>query len=341
MRAMTEHEKSLARRPRRTGAQHETNRTQHQASACATGVAIVGFVVGALALYIIWVRSGPPWSSGTREKLTAEFTEKKAGEVQSFDDYRRWRTSCLPVGREDLRERRAGPRSACPLQRRQRRRPARSKPDWNRSFELDAEARSAACCLLHGMSDSPYSLRALGETLNQTRLLGARPAPARPWHRALGAQAHHLGGHGGRGAARDEAPRRKVGQSRSTSSAIRPGRRWRSNFALDALDGSASPRRQLVLVSPAIGITPAARWQSGRNAGCGARLGEACLDSILPEFDPYKYNSFATNAGLQVHRLTRAVAAAVEAKANPRLLRISHQRSYSCLPSMPPSPSTR
>ena len=28
---------------------------------------------------------------------------------------------------------------------------------------------------------------------------------------------------------------------------------------------------------------------------------------IEPEFDPYKYNSFATNAGEQVHRLTRAV----------------------------------
>ena len=30
--------------------------------------------------------------------------------------------------------------------------------------------------------------------------------------------------------------------------------------------------------------------------------------SIEPEFDPYKYNSFAANAGAQVHRLTRSVA---------------------------------
>ncbi len=30
--------------------------------------------------------------------------------------------------------------------------------------------------------------------------------------------------------------------------------------------------------------------------------------SIQPEFDPYKYNSFATNGGTQVHRVTRSVS---------------------------------
>ena len=29
---------------------------------------------------------------------------------------------------------------------------------------------------------------------------------------------------------------------------------------------------------------------------------------VMPEFDPYKYNSFATNAGALVHRMTRTVA---------------------------------
>jgi len=36
---------------------------------------------------------------------------------------------------------------------------------------------------------------------------------------------------------------------------------------------------------------------------------------IRPEFDPYKYNSFATNAGGQVHSLTRSVARRVAARA--------------------------
>ena len=36
---------------------------------------------------------------------------------------------------------------------------------------------------------------------------------------------------------------------------------------------------------------------------------------IQPEFDPYKYNSFATNAAEQVHRLTRSVARRIRARA--------------------------
>jgi len=40
--------------------------------------------------------------------------------------------------------------------------------------------------------------------------------------------------------------------------------------------------------------------------------------SVMAEFDPYKYNSFATNAGAQVHRLTRDVDRRLQALAqNP------------------------
>jgi hypothetical protein len=38
---------------------------------------------------------------------------------------------------------------------------------------------------------------------------------------------------------------------------------------------------------------------------------------ILPEFDPFKYNSFTSNAGVQVHRLTRSVARRIETRASP------------------------
>ena len=39
-------------------------------------------------------------------------------------------------------------------------------PNWNRSFTLPKENPGAAVLLLHGMSDSPYSLRNLGQRLN-------------------------------------------------------------------------------------------------------------------------------------------------------------------------------
>jgi hypothetical protein len=40
-------------------------------------------------------------------------------------------------------------------------------PNWNRSFELTTESPSAGVLLLHGMSDSPYSLHNLGTRLHE------------------------------------------------------------------------------------------------------------------------------------------------------------------------------
>jgi len=44
--------------------------------------------------------------------------------------------------------------------------PRRWSPNWNHSFVLPAESPRASVLLLHGMSDSPYSLRHIGERLN-------------------------------------------------------------------------------------------------------------------------------------------------------------------------------
>ena len=54
--------------------------------------------------------------------------------------------------------------------------PGRWTPNWNRSFEMPAEAPRAGVLLLHGLSDSPYSLRSLGQQLNQAgaQVLGLR-----------------------------------------------------------------------------------------------------------------------------------------------------------------------
>jgi len=94
------------------------------------------------------------------------------------------------------------------------------------------------------------------------------------------------------------------------------------DFALKALQGSESPvPASLVLISPAIGISPAAalaKWK--RRLAILPGLGGLAWLQIEPEFDPYKYNSFATNAGEQVHRLTRSVSSriAAQARSNPR-----------------------
>jgi hypothetical protein len=82
------------------------------------------------------------------------------------------------------------------------------------------------------------------------------------------------------------------------------------NLTLDSLDGGNQPTpASLVLISPAIGITPIAAL-AGTKAALGRLpgMGRLAWTEIVPEFDPYKYNSFTSNAGAQVHKLTRSVA---------------------------------
>ncbi len=74
---------------------------------------------------------------------------------------------------------------------------------------------------------------------------------------------------------------------------------------MNALDGLVAPApASLVLVSPAIGISPAAAVASCK-AGLARLPGleKLAWTQILPEFDAFNDNSFTSNAGDQVHRL--------------------------------------
>jgi alpha-beta hydrolase superfamily lysophospholipase len=107
----------------------------------------------------------------------------------------------------------------------------------------------------------------------------------------------------------DGAPLHVVGYSTGASLAL--------EFALDTLDRDAAPvPASLVLISPAVRIHAAAAL-AGLKAGLGnlPGLGQLAWLQIQPEFDPYKYNSFATNAGALVHRLTRDVSARLAARS--------------------------
>jgi hypothetical protein len=78
-----------------------------------------------------------------------------------------------------------------------------------------------------------------------------------------------------------------------------------------------------VLISPSIGLHPAAAlatWK--RRLSLLPGLGRLAWLQVLPEFDPYKYNSFTTNAGEQVHRLTRSVAGRLESRARAHPTRV-------------------
>ena len=187
--------------------------------------------------------------------------------------------------------------------------PARWSPNWNRSFELPAETPKAGVLLLHGMSDSPYSLRNLGQRLNAAgalvlglRVPGHGTAPSGlvevTWQdmaAAVRLAMRHLAEQSG------DAPLYIVGYSNGAALAV--------HYTLDALEDATLPKvERLVLLSPAIGVTPAAAlavWQ----ARIGHLLGleKLAWNAILPEYDPYKYGSFAVNAGDVVYRLTNRI----------------------------------
>jgi len=82
------------------------------------------------------------------------------------------------------------------------------------------------------------------------------------------------------------------------------------NYTLEALKDTSTLRvpNSLVFYSPAIGVSaaaPLAVWQS--RVGYLLGLPKLEWNSLQPEFDPFKYGSFAVNAGDQVYRLSKEV----------------------------------
>jgi len=187
--------------------------------------------------------------------------------------------------------------------------PERWSPNWNRSFTLNAESPKAAVLLLHGMSDSPYSLRHLGERLHAVganvlglRMPGHGTAPSGltdiTWQdmaAAVRIAMRHL-------AQQNEGlPIYVIGYSTGAALAV--------NYALATLDDERLPPiDRIVVLSPAIGVTRVAVfavWQ----ARLGHLLGleKLAWNAILPEYDPFKYGSFAVNAGNIVYQLTNEI----------------------------------
>jgi pimeloyl-ACP methyl ester carboxylesterase len=159
------------------------------------------------------------------------------------------------------------------------------------------------------MSDSPYSLRALGEALNKQGYLvvglrapghGTAPSGLRyvSWQdmaAAVKLGMRHLSRELG------SKPLHIIGYSTGASLAL--------DYALEALEDSELPAPSgLVLISPAIRVHSAAAIARFKDALSGIPgLDSLAYLTVMDEFDPYKYNSFATNAGAQVHRITSSV----------------------------------
>jgi alpha-beta hydrolase superfamily lysophospholipase len=183
--------------------------------------------------------------------------------------------------------------------------------DWNRSYILEPDgAPVGAAVLLHGLTDAPYSQRhiaasyaAHGFVAIVPRLPAHGTVPAaltevewEDWLAATRLAVREAGARVG-----PSLPLHLVGFSNGGALAMK--------YALDAIEDPALRRPdRLVLISPMIGITAFARFAG--LAGLPAilpKFAKAAWLGILPEFNPFKYNSFPVNGARQSWRLTQAL----------------------------------
>ncbi len=260
--------------------------------------------------FVVLVNSKPDLDLWHEVKLDQEFTAKSG--IRTFTDYLALEDRLFTQLDELVYERvgEQDPRSVNRFVRGSRSSPGRWPRNWNRSFELRIDRAVAGVLLLHGMSDGPYSLRSQAARLHEAgawvvglRIPGHGTAPAAltdaRWQ-DMAAAVQLAMGH----------LRDKVGDRPLAIAGYSNGGALAVHYTLTALgDGALPIPQRIALISPAIGVTPfaaLAKWQ----ARIGHWLGLEKLEwqSVNPEYNPFKYESFAANAGEQTYRLTVEIA---------------------------------
>jgi len=179
----------------------------------------------------------------------------------------------------------------------------------NRTHELAQASPRGAAVMLHGLSDAPYSLETVGRLLHERgfhivflRLPGHGTIAGElrdvDWEDWLAATALAL-----RRAA-DVAPGKPLyvaGYSNGAPLALMHTLR-----AMD--DKSLAMPTRLLLFSPAMGVSEFAAMTTVTSLLSPVPgLAKAAWLDVLPEYDPFKYNSFPVNAATQVWSLTRTL----------------------------------
>lgn len=249
-----------------------------------------------------------PWH---QLQLAEEFRENATNAPRSFADYLALETRLF----DEVRTRLSGTAAAASWGPSNRFNP-QSTPGQlaggahnNRSYELLPEQPAGAVLLVHGLSDSPYSMRALADWYHargfyvlSLRLPGHGTIPSglldvrwQDWFAAVRLAAEHTKARAGGG------PFHVCGYS--TGAALL------ALLAVRGLGDATLPHPdRLVMLSAAIGVSRfAAIANVASTLGCVPYFEKARWLDVLPEYDPYKYNSFPVNAGTQIHRLTMAL----------------------------------
>ena len=201
--------------------------------------------------------------------------------------------------------------------------PPRFRQDWNRSYVLEPDGPpKGAVVLLHGLTDGPYSLRHVARYYRSRgfvalgiRLPGHGTVPAgltdAVWEDWMAAT---------RLAVREA--RRRVPAGPLHVAGFSNGGALAMKQAMESLDDPRLGRPdQVILISPMVGVTEFARF-----AGLAAlpallpRFAKAAWLGIVPEFNPFKYNSFPVNGARQSWRLTQALQEQIDRRARNAVL---------------------
>jgi alpha-beta hydrolase superfamily lysophospholipase len=284
------------------------------------GSALLGMAVLAAGLWLHFVFAGPAPQVWHVTKLGGEFTAERAAQIRTVEDYRHLEDRLFEQLRREVYAK-VPPGSAQPFNRYAA--GSRSDPgiwpvDWNRTFEFTPESPVGGVLLLHGLTDSPYSMRSLGTELASRgfravglRLPGHGTAPSglltfeiEDMEAAVRMAMLDL-----RGKLGPDKPIYVIGYSNGAALAV--------DYALSVVEGQRLPRPAgLVLLSPEIEIARVAaigRIQTGLSEVPG--FGRAAWSDIEPELDPFKYQSFSLHAGGEVARLTRRSAGRIDSLA--------------------------
>jgi len=269
----------------------------------------VGGLIALITVFVLYLEKRPDLNIWHEAELDAEFTT--GSPITDFAEYLELEEKLFRQLAEDVYDKtvQEDRHFLNRFNRGSMSDPARWQTNWNRTFELTQADPDAGILLLHGLSDSPYSLRTIGLRLHEAgatviglRLPGHGTAPSglvgfrwQDMAAAVRLAMIHL---------QEKLPEKPlyiIGYSTGSALAL--------HYALSTLDDpQLTIPSGLVLVSPAIGVTPLAAfavWQARLGHLLG--LDKLAWESLAVEYDPYKYNSFAVNAGDQIYRLTSEI----------------------------------
>lgn len=267
---------------------------------------LIGSFIAAVAILVVYLNGRPDLSIWHLVDLDEEFTTESG--VENFDQYLALETRLFRQLNELVYAKvSSGPENAVNrYSRGSQSDPGRWPVNWNKSFELRQEQPRAGVLLLHGLSDSPYSLRVLGERLHEQgalvvglRIPGHGTAPSglveTSWQdmaAAVRLAARHVRDSVG------DKPLYIVGYSNGGALAMEYTLSTLTDMSLPGVAG-------VILLSPEIGVSNAAAyavWQGRLGHLLG--LEKLAWNALVPEYDPFKYGSFAVNAGDLAHRIT-------------------------------------